>query len=99
MLDSGAEMTVSGIKSDFVSLSPYPNVSLCGVDGKVDNGKPCAYRGILKRSNLRLATAVYYPKLGEERLISMKKLVEDGWIIEMRDSNSEARNPKYGEHV
>ena len=81
VLDSGAEVNVSGIREDFISVSEFPDVSLNGVDGPINDGKPCAYRGVLKRNNLHIGSAVWYPKLGNERLISSKWLTNEGWKI------------------
>ena len=64
VLDSGAEVNVSGIREDFISASEFPGVSLNGVDGPINDGKPCAYRGVLKRNNLLIGSAAWYPKLG-----------------------------------
>ena len=79
VLDSGAEIHVSGHQSDFDSLSSKPDIALQGIDGAVGNGNPVAYRGWFKKNNLGIAPGVYYPGLGKERITSTTKLVEDGW--------------------
>ena len=82
-LDSGAEIHASGHQSDFYSLSSKPDIALQGIGGAVGNGNPVAYRGWLKKNNLGIAAGVYYPGLGNERIISTTKLVTDGWKISL----------------
>ena len=94
VLDSGAEMHVSGMIDDFVSVSPYPNVTMSGVDGPVNGGAPCALRGVLKGNNLRIGSAAYYPPLGQERLLSTKLMVADGWEVSLKKANSRIHNAR-----
>ena len=58
VLDSGAEVHVSGHQSDFDSLSPKPDIALQGIDGAVGNGNPVAYRGWFKKNNLGISLLV-----------------------------------------
>ena len=83
VLDSGAEIHVSGHRDDFNSLSSKPDVALQGIDGAISKGKPIAYRGWLRTNNLGISAGIFYPGLGNERIISTTKLVKDGWNISL----------------
>ena len=95
VLDSGAEIHVSGHQSDFDSLSSKPDIALQGIDGAVGNGKPVAYRGWFKKNNLCIAPGVYFPGLGNERIISTMKLVDDGWRISLVKPRSHISHKKF----
>ena len=88
VLDSGAEIHVSGHRDDFYSLSAKPDVALQGIDGPIGKGNPIAYRGWFKNNNLGIAAGIFYAGLGNERIISTTKLVKDGWRISLGDPRS-----------
>ena len=58
VLDSGAELNVSGRKEDFHHIATQPTVCLSGIDGQINNGKPVAYVGMFKDNNLGIGKGV-----------------------------------------
>ena len=91
VLDSGAELNVSGRKEDFHHISTQPTVCLNGIDGQINGGKPVAYMGMFKRNNLGIGKGVWYPNLGHERIISTNYLIKDGWEIFLRKDMSKMK--------
>ena len=94
VLGSGAEIHVSGHSDDFSSMSARPDVALHGIDGAIAKGNPIAYRGWFRKNNLGISSGVYYPGLGNERVISAGQLVKDGWHISLKNPRSQMHNKR-----
>ena len=87
ILDSGATHTLCGSRSDFKWIEPTPSVEVAGIDGVVST-TPTGSIGCLKHNTLGLSRAVYYPALGEKRLISVSDVNEQGWAVYMDQKES-----------
>ena len=94
ILDSGSAYHMSGIRSDFLSVSATPNKRISGIDGPVNGGEPVGHTGTFKRNSMGVTFGVWMPNFGNRRLLSTTKLTEDGWSIEFAENGSSAKNVK-----
>ena len=62
-------------------------MEVAGIDGVVST-TPTGSIGCLKHNTLGLSRAVYYPALGEKRLISVSDVSEQGWAVYMDQKES-----------
>ena len=78
VLDSGASLWLSRVRTDFVYVDERPSVTLHAVGGSIEN---CGYWGKLKPNLFSLKEAVYYPKLPVPRLGASRVLQSFGWTV------------------
>ena len=79
ILDSGASTSISPFDSDFNFIEPTPSIKISGVNGSVADGKNCAYAAKFRPNNLYVKEGIYFPPLGDKRLISLNDLLNSGW--------------------
>ena len=84
VLVSGSSLHISGDLADFQEISPEPTERISGVGGQIADGRPCGFRGILKRNIFGTQEGIYIPTLVGRRLISVAKLTNDNWEITLR---------------
>ena len=59
IVDSGATATISGHRSDFACIEPFPTVTTSGVDGIAGSGAPTAFKGELRPNSLYLKFGIF----------------------------------------